>query len=124
MALRLGSPSFGEAVQRFKDFLRSQHWPEDIRWFRADDFGRAPGGPITIVREPDGDGCGDAMASYEQGRRANLGVSFEAVCTFGGATCAIVGYPADAREAELLMYPSDGSLKLSAALPRTEALRR
>ena len=63
------------------------------------------------------------MRSYEQGRSANLGVSLEAVCTFDGATCAIVGYPADEREAELLMYPSDGSLKFSAALPRTEALQ-
>jgi len=122
MAVQPGSPSFGEAVKRFQDFLRTQQWPEKILWFRADDFGRVPGRPILLLRKPDGDGSGDAMAAYERGRWANLGVSLEAVCTLDGATCAIVGYPADEREAELLMYPSNGSLKLSAALPRTEAL--
>jgi len=124
MTVQQGSPSFGEAVLRFQDFLRGQQWPEQIRWFRVDDFGRVPGNPIVILRTPDGDGRGDAMTAYEHGRRANLGVSLEAVCTLDGATCAIVGCPADEREAEVLMYPSDGSLKLSVALPRTEAVRR
>jgi hypothetical protein len=122
MAEKPGSPVFREAVQRFRDFLRGQMWPDKILWFRADDFGRVPGKPITILRRPSGDGSADAETSYERGHRANLGVSLEAVCTLDGSTCAFVDFPADEREAELLMYPSDGSVKFSAAMPRTEAV--
>ena len=47
----------------------------------------------------------------------------EAVCTLGDATVAIVAFPSDDREAELLMYPSDGDVKMGAAIPRVKELR-
>jgi hypothetical protein len=48
------------------------------------------------------------------------GVMLDAHCTIGPLTCASVGFPSDQDEAERLMYPSDGSLKLSVAVPRVE----
>jgi len=42
----------------------------------------------------------------------------DAVCTLGDVTCAVISYPTDDREAELLMFPSDGGLKMSVAVPR------
>jgi hypothetical protein len=45
-----------------------------------------------------------------------------AVCTLGALTCAIVEHPVDEQEAELLMYPSNGSLKLSVMVPRISGI--
>jgi hypothetical protein len=111
----VGCPDFGEATRRFRDFLRRQDWPEQIVWVRAGDVIRSPGPAITICRQTDAVGDGHAEREYELARRKGLGVLLDAVCTLGGATCAIVLYPVDLREAELLMYPSDGGLKLSVA---------
>jgi hypothetical protein len=61
---------------------------------------------------------------YNIARHRGLGVCFDAICTINGATCATVLSPADAREAELSMYPSDGGLKMSVAIPRTEGRLR
>ena len=113
-------PDFSESVRRFQAFLRREGWPDRILWIREEGVTRVPGQPIAVVRPADGDGSAEAEAAHEIGRHRNLGVSMQAICTLGDATCATVSYPSDEREAELLMYPSDGSLKLSAALPRTE----
>jgi hypothetical protein len=116
----VGCPDFREATRRFRDFLRRQDWPEQIVWVRAGDVIRSPGAAITIYRQTDAVGDGNAQREYELARRKQLGVLLDAVCTLGGATCAIVLHPVDRREAEFLMYPSDGGLKLSVASPRTE----
>jgi hypothetical protein len=80
---------------------------------------RTAGRPIAIEAvEPSHEVL--AANEYDIARRRGLGVCFVAICTIGGNTCATVLWPADAREAELSMYPSDGGLKMSVAIPRTE----
>jgi hypothetical protein len=124
MTDELACPDFTEATRRFREFLRRHEWPEQIAWVRAADVLRTPGLTITVYRQTDTEGEGDAEREYDLGRRKGLGVLLDAVCTLGDWTCAMVLHPTDEREAELLMYPSDGSLKLSAALPRTEGIAR
>jgi hypothetical protein len=55
----------------------------------------------------------EAKRDYEFARHAGLGVSLEGLVAVRGSTFAVVRYPRDAEEAERLMYPSDGGLKLS-----------
>jgi hypothetical protein len=110
------APSFEEASRAFRDFLASKGWPTEIVWVRAKDV--LMGRPIIVYR--DGEDVDDAVArDFEVGRERRLGVRIEALCTLGSATCATVDYPADTREAELMMFPEDG-LEISAAVPRTE----
>jgi hypothetical protein len=63
-------------------------------------------------------------ALHEEGRRRNLGVSFDAVCIVGDSTCATLSYPRDARDAELRMYPPEGGLKMGVADRRVEGQLR
>src|SRR4051812_47522423 len=110
---------FDEALSRFRAFLRSQGWPTAIVWARAGDVIRDSSEVISIVRRQSGSDS-EARRTFEDGLGGGLGVSFEAVCTLGDETVAVVAFPADSREAELLMYPPDGSLRMSAAMPRVE----
>jgi hypothetical protein len=48
----------------------------------------------------------------------------EGICTLDDATCAVITFPSDPADAELLMYPADGGLKLSVALPRIAGVLR
>lgn len=116
-------PDFDEAVRTLQVFLAGQGWPTTIIWTRPGDIVRRSAEFIGIHRR-DIDGQSEARSTYEQGRRAGLGVSLEAVCTLGGAAVVTVAYPSDDREAELLMYPSDGGLKMCAAIPRIEGTVR
>ena len=58
----------------------------------------------------------EAEREYEFARHQGLGVCLDGVRVVRGATIAAVIYPCDADEAERLMYPSDGGLKLSVAV--------
>jgi hypothetical protein len=80
---------------------------------------RTAGRPIAI-RSTESSHEVEAANGYEVARHRGLGVCFDAICTINGTTCATVLWPADAREAELSMYPSNGGLKMSVAVPRTE----
>jgi hypothetical protein len=77
-----------------------------------------------VFAAADRDGPSDARAFHEEGRRRNLGVSFDGLCTVGSATYAAVSYPIDSRDAELQLYPSDGGLKMSVASGRAEGQLR
>jgi hypothetical protein len=111
--------TFDQAVSRFRAFLSAEGWPTTIRWVEAADVGRS--GQDRIFIAPFRDNHEEqAEKEYEVARNRRLGVCFDAVCTVGDATCAIVLSPADALDAELQMYPSDGGLKLSVAMLRTE----
>jgi hypothetical protein len=116
-------PDFDEAVRTFQAFLEGKGWPTKIIWSRPGDISRRSTESIAVDRR-DVDGQSEARSTYEQGRRAGLGVSLEAVCTLGDAAVVTVAYPSDDREAELLMYPSDGGLKMCAAIPRIEGTAR
>jgi hypothetical protein len=114
---------FDEALSRFRAFLGSQGWPTEIVWARAGDVIRDSSEVVSIVRRESG-ADSEARKTFEDGLGVGLGVSFEAVCTLADETVAVVAFPADSREAELLMYPSDGGLKMSAAMPRVEGTSR
>jgi hypothetical protein len=116
-------PDFDEAVRKFRVFLEGQGWPTKIIWSRPGDISRRSTESIAVHRR-DIDGQSEARTTYEQGRRAGLGVSLEAVCTLGDAAVVTVAYPVDDREAELLMYPSDGGLKMCTAILRIEGTVR
>jgi hypothetical protein len=117
------SPDWGEARRRFTDYLRSQGWPEAIRWVGAGDAERVSASEIVVYLRSDDDGAAEAEPLFERGRRAGLGVMLHAVCTWGDVTCATVSSPRDEREAELELYPR-GGLKLSVATPRLSGTAR
>ena len=75
---------------------------------------------LDKFRSHDIDDDSDARDAFATGGAAGRGVAFHAVCTLGDATVAVVAFPSDDREAERFMYPEDGSLKMSAAIPRVE----
>lgn len=112
--------TFNQAVSRFRAFLTAEGWPTTIRWVRPADVTQKRQGRILIAGLRD-DHEGQAEKEYDAACHRRLGVCFDAVGTIGGTTCAIVLSPADALDAELQMYPSDGGLKLSVAMLRSES---
>jgi hypothetical protein len=116
-------PDFDDAVRQFRAFLQGQGWPTKIVWARAGDISRQSSGSVAVHRH-DGDAAVEARGTYEKGCQVGLGVALEAVGTLGDAAVATVSYPSDERDAELLMYPSNGGLKMSAAIPRVEVTVR
>jgi hypothetical protein len=108
-------PAFHQATDEFQRFLSDLAWPTQIVWVR-DDVIRLPGQAVGVRR------CAAAEAEreFETGRQKGLGVLLDAICTFEGTTCAAVLHPSDSEESERLMYPSDGGLKMAAAVPRVE----
>ena len=112
------APPFVDALRSFEQFLEAQGWPTRIRWIVEKDLVRSPGRPVNVMDGNDEARRADAQRCYEVGRGRCLGVLMDAVCTLGDVTCAVISYPTDDREAELLMFPSDGGLKMSVAVPR------
>jgi len=96
-------PGFEEAANRFKAFLLENGWPTEIVWVRSPEHPERLQ-PSEVKRE------------YEFGRHQGLGVCLYAIRVVGGSAFAVVEYPRDSDEAERLMYPSDGGLKLSVAV--------
>lgn len=96
-------PPFEEATRRLQAFLSENGWPTDIVWLKSGD---------SAERLQ----SGEAKRKYEFARWQGLGVCLEAVRLIGSSTFAVVLYPRDSEEAERLMYPPNGSLKLSVAI--------
>lgn len=117
-------PEFAAAVEQFESFLRSQGWPSAIQWFEAEDVTKLAGPSVSLASRGKDYSAAQAEATYERARNRGLGVSMEAVCTSDGRTCAIIAAPKDNEEAERLMYPENGSLKLCVAVPRLEGISR
>jgi hypothetical protein len=103
---RMVCPPFEEATRRFQKFLLENGWPTEIVWVKSDEpLERLPSAEVT--RE------------FESARHRGFGVCLYATRVKGGSTFAVVEYPRDSDEAERLMYPSDGGLKLSVAVSPT-----
>lgn len=98
-------PPFDEATRRFQKFLRENGWPTEIVWVKIDE-NLEPLASAEVMRE------------FEFARHRRLGVCLCAIRVSGGSSFAVVEYPRDADEAERLMYPCDGGLKLSVAVKR------
>src|SRR5215468_9662886 len=108
------SLTFDQSVSRFRALLSAERWPNTIRWLSAADVVRSDDGTIFIRFRDNHEAL--AEKEYESACHRRLGVCFDAVCTVGEMTCAMVLSPVDALDAELQMYPSDGGLKLSVAV--------
>ena len=111
--------SFRDAVAQFQAFLSDQGWPTAIAWVSTWTIARSAD-RTPVIESINTSHETDAASEYDAARDRGLGVCFDAICTIGDTTYATVLWPADARDAELLLYPSDGGLKLSVAVPRTE----
>ena len=108
MSEALECPSFEEATNRFRAFLSLNGWPTEIIWVKsAEQCGFQHADQLERLQPP------EAKRDYEFARHAGLGVSLVGLLVVRGSTFAAVQYPRDADEAERLMYPSDGGLKLS-----------
>lgn len=103
MPAPVACPPFEVATKRFQAFLLQNGWPTGIVWVRNTDQ-REQLPPSEAERE------------YDFARHQGLGVCLDAIHVVRGATVALVMYPNDADEAERLMYPADGGLKLSVAV--------
>jgi hypothetical protein len=123
MTVLAGRLDFDDAVSRFRAFLHSQGWPTQIIWMKPGDIILRTSEAVVICHR-DVDGESGAIEIFEDASQRALGVSLDAVCTLGDATVAIVDFPSDGREAELLMYPADGGLKMRIAIPRLEGAVR
>ena len=101
-------PSFDEAEARFREFLKSSGWPEDVVWVSPDDV--AVVGQRFIVH-PTMNGREYAINQYREGTEQNLGILLNAICSYNACSYCVVWIPSDAIEAEYaLMQPG---LKLS-----------
>ena len=96
-------PPFEEATKRFQSFLAQNGWPTEILWVSNTD--QAEQLPAS-----------EAEHEYDFARHQGLGVCLDAIRVVRGSTIAWVTYPDDPDEAERLMYPADGGLKLSVAV--------
>jgi hypothetical protein len=111
----MSCPIFEDAMARFRAFLSEQGWPTELVWVRPADGGRGSPSKHSWRKCPEA----YARKEYNEARAKGLGVCLDAVCIVGSTTCATILYPADERDAELLMFPSDGGLKLSVAVTKT-----
>jgi hypothetical protein len=96
-------PNFAEAEQAFRSFLKTQGWPTELIWVRAQDVRR--GQPVLVYRSEETEGA--AERDYEAARAQGQGLQLEALCTASGATCATVTIGGD-------------GLTMTAAEPRAE----
>jgi hypothetical protein len=112
-------PEFDEAVVRFKRFLTTNGWPDQIEWIRLRDIVIVRGTPVVRLLAP-GKGHKQARLAYEAAVHKRLGVEMFASFLLSDCTCAWVYGPTDEDEASRLLFP-DG-LKLSADVPQRRAL--
>jgi hypothetical protein len=114
-------PSFDEAVQRFRDFLREQGRARDLLWLTSDDVlivGRA-----CVARIPrESIAIEKARKRYGEGVRRGLGVQILAFCAVGNLLGCQVSYPADRDEAERQLMPPGLKLSLCERLYELKAV--
>jgi hypothetical protein len=95
------SSEFDEAFTRFQAFLFNEGWPTEIVW--------VDGRQRRIQ-------ASKASGEFDAARLRRLGVCLHALRVVRGSTLAALAYPSDAVDAEYLMYPADGGVKLSLAV--------
>src|SRR5262245_32214621 len=96
-------PPFEEASRRFQKFLLDNAWPTEIVWVKTE---------AHLASLP----ADEVIRHFEFARHQGLGVCLCAIRVTENSTVAVIEYPRDSDEAERLMYPSDGGLKLSVVL--------
>ncbi len=104
---------FDDAVGNYVEFLGNCGCPQNLMWVTPKDV-LFTGGSRIYIRTSDAEGnAAAARKEYEAGIASTLGVEFHTLCVLNDATCCYVWYPRDQNEAQRMMMPSDGSLKMS-----------
>ena len=110
--------SLEEASQRFREFLRSQGWPDEVQWLIPGAVLASKRGHCWINSRKVEGGMALARETYQQGVTQGLGISIEALCQTDSVTFAYVFVPTDQDEAERLLITG---LKLSVPLTAQRA---
>lgn len=105
--------SFEEASLRFREFLRSQGWPDQVQWLTAGTVLFSKKRHYWINSRKIDEGMILARETYQQGVKRGLGIGIEALCQTDSATFAYVFAPTDQDEAQRLLI---SGLKLSVPL--------
>jgi hypothetical protein len=105
---------FDDAVAKYVDFLKQCGCPPRIIWVAPKDVLFTGSSLIYIRLSVPESNVAAARKEYEAGITSTLGVEFRSLCELNGATCCFVWFPRDREEAQRMMMPADGSLKMSA----------
>jgi hypothetical protein len=104
---------FDDAVAQYVKFLENCGYPQKLMWVTRKDV-LFTGSSRIYIRTSDPDGNAAAVRKeYEAGIASTLGVEFRTLCVLNDATCCYVWCPRDQNEAQRMMMPADGSLKMS-----------
>ena len=111
---------FEEVVRMFQDFLEKHKCPREVKWIKPSDV-IFPGKPYLYLRLPLPPAREEmAKRTYEAGMDKGMGVLFEMLCQTDGVSYCFVWSPKDADEAERMLMPADGGLKMSTRMQRPE----
>jgi hypothetical protein len=111
-------PPFDRAVERFRNFLGSGGFPQEIAWVAPEDAALI--GPYLFIKFPDPDPARNrARSDYQAGCERDLGVLLGVLCKAGAKLCCYVYSPQDEGESARRMMP-DG-LKLTYPTPMRHA---
>lgn len=104
---------FDAAVSDYTEFLKKCGCPSRIIWVTPEDVLFTRSGRIYIRHAAEGRAA-QARKQYEAGLESGLGVEFLMLCELNDSARCFVWFPRDRGEAERMMMPADGSLKMSA----------
>jgi hypothetical protein len=108
------APNFQQAVARFRDFLRTNNYSDDIIWVTADDV-LLTGKRLAYIRIPfPADNLQKVGRTYDEGVAQGRGLLMSTLCRMYGSTCCYLWFPRAAGEVPQGVWPADGGLKLSA----------
>ena len=114
-------PSFAEAIEQFRAFVRGQGMDRDV--VHVNDKDIVVVGRDWFVRRMDTErSTASARATYETAVARGMGVSLAGVCLVGSAVGVHIYGPVDQDEAERLMYPNGLKLSLVTDLPKATSL--
>jgi hypothetical protein len=105
---------FDDAVAKYAEFLKQCGCPQRIIWVAPKDVLFTGSSLIYIKLSVPESNAAAARKEYEAGIASTLGVEFRTLCGLHGATCCFVWFPRDREEAQRMMLPADGGLKMSA----------
>jgi hypothetical protein len=102
--------SLEEATVRFREFLRTHGWPDQVQWVSERSFLIGKKGEYWIKPWTNDETLAMTRDKYLEGVKRGLGISISALCRTKSVTFAYVFAPTDREEAARLLI---GDLKLS-----------
>ena len=111
--------SFAEWTKRLSDFLRGSGLPARVAWVDWGDV-LISQGRLYVRGFAKSSRPSTAETRFQRATDRGVGISLEAVCKVGDASCCFVYLPRDQDEAQRLMIPQTG-VKLSVPTLAAEA---